>query len=476
MSSVPRRLAYNIIVSSGAKVLSTLAALTALGFIARYLAPDEFGWYITALAFFSLFNALGDWGLYQTSTREFSRPEANEEDIISNVAGLRIVLSLLILLLAPIIVYFLPYSEPLKLALIFALFSYVFYSFYQILIGLFQKRLLMDRVTLAELAGKIIQVGLIIAGVTLNWGFQFIVATLMFNMLANFILVFFLSRRFIRFRPRFDFRAWKDFMIQSWPIGLSVLITFIYFKADTILLSLMKPAEDVGIYGAGYKVIESLNFFPGMIVGLILPMLAFNVFSHREKFVQLVNKNFKVFVLLVIPLAIGTLALAPHIINIVAGEGFESSALVLRIIIFSLVFIFFGQLFNSVLISAKLQKQLLWALLSAAVLNIILNLIFIPRFSYLATASVSVLTELWVAILGAFLIKKHLSFLPRAEGFCWMLFSGFLMGAFLWFFIDWPFLILLLVSPVIYFASIFFFQVISKDEIMSLVKKKVNNS
>jgi len=471
--SVSHKLAYNVVVSSGAKVISTFMALTALGFIARYLSPYEFGWYITALAFFSLFNALGDWGLYQTSTREFSRPNANEKSIISNVAGLRIVISFIIALIAPVIIYFLPYSETLKLAIVFALFAYVFYSFYQILIGLFQKRLIMDQVTLAELAGKLIQVTLIITGITLDWGFKFIVATLLFNMLANFTFVLLLSRRFIKFKPRFNFSVWKKFMHQSWPVGLSVLTTFVYFKADTILLSLLKPAEDVGIYGAGYKVIENLNFFPGMIVGLIMPMLAFNVFSNRKKFRRLVNQNFKIFVLLVIPLAIGTITLAPDIIHIIAGDNYTASSTVLRIIIFSLVFIFFGQLFNSVLISAKLQKPLLGALLSAALLNISLNLIFIPRFSYLATASISVLTELWVAIMGVILIKKYLKFTPRATGFWYMLFSGLLMAIYFGFFVNFlPFIVLLITGPIIYFSGIFIFKVISKEEILSLIKRK----
>lgn len=469
--STSQKITFNVVVSSGAKILSTLAALTALGFIARYLSAEEFGWYITALAFFAFFNSIGDWGLYQTATREFSRPKAKEKEIMSNVSSLRITISLLIIVIAPIIIFFLPYSAPLKLAIVLTLFAYVFYSFYQILIGLFQKKLILNQVTIAELVGKVVQVIIIIVGIKLGWSFLFIVSTLLVNMLVNFTLVFFLSRRFIVFKPRINFSAWKKILQQSIPIGLAVIVTFLYFKADTILLSLLQPAEDVGIYGAAYKIIDSLTFFHGMIVGLVFPLLAFNVFSNRKKFVFLVNQTYKVFHILVIPLVVGVMFLADDIIRIVAGEGFEQSAMVLRFIILSLAFIFFGQLFNSTLISAKLQKQLLGALIIAAVFNITLNLIFIPEFSYLATSVVSVATELLVILLGGLLIYKYLKFIPKAKDWLLMALAGIAMALFLWYFNQLPFFVLLIISPAIYFVLLLVFKVITKKEILSLVKK-----
>ncbi|HHX58596.1 MAG TPA: flippase [Candidatus Moranbacteria bacterium] len=483
--SVSRKIAHNVIISSLAKIVSTVAALVAIGFVARYLSMEEFGWYVTALTFFSLFNAIGDWGLYQTATREFSRPKADEKAIISNAFGLRIVISSLIVLISPFIIFFLPYTTELKIALVFGLFAYFFYSFYQILIGLFQKRLVMNQVTLTEMAGKIIQVIIIIIGVKLDWGFTLIASTLLINMAINFLIILLLSRRFIKFSPNFDFPKFKSFLKQSWPIGVSVLVTFIYFKADTLMLSFLKPSADVGIYGAAYKIIENLNFFPGLIVGLTTPLMAFYVFSHKKKFISIVNKNLTVFLVLAVPLAIGTIFLAKDIINIVAGPKFPQSVLVLQIVIFSLVFIFFGQLFNAALVSARLQKQLLWALVAAAIFNITANLFLIPKFSYLATAAVSAATELLVALMGLFLIRKYLGFFPKINKWPFIFISGFFMAAYLWIFrnlslpieigpreINLSFIFLLITSPIIYFAGILMFNVITKKEVLEIIRKQ----
>ncbi len=470
--SIPRKIAYNVIFSSSAKVLSTITALVGIGFITRYLGQDGFGRYATALAFLSLFGALGDWGIYQVTTLRISRPQSDEAKVVSNAMGLRIAVSLFIIIITPLIIFLLPYGKELKIALIFIAFSYVFSSFYQVLVGVFQKNLRMDFVTGSELVGKIIQVALIVLGVMKDWGFYFIIITLLINMIINFMFVFLMSKKFIRFKPAFDFVYWKDFLRQSIPIGLATLVTFIYFKADTILLSLMKPAEDVGVYGAAYKVIENISFFPAMIVGLTLPMFSYNVFKNREKFKNIVNKNFKVFLILVIPLVIGTFFLAEGIVTIIAGPEFAASAIVLKIVIIASAFIFFGHLFTNILISANLQKKLFIVLFFCAIFNVTLNLILIPKFSYLATAGVSAATEFLVIILTGFIIHRNLKFIPSSDKIIWVLLCGFIMAIFLWFTKDLNFFIRLLVSPLVYFGGLVVFNVVSKTEILSLIKRE----
>jgi len=471
--SVPRKIAYNVVVSSVSKILSTVLALVGIGLITRYLGQETFGLYVTAIAFFLFFESLGDWGLNQTVTREISRPQADEHEIMSKIFGLRIAISLLVLALAPLIIFvFLPYSIELKEALVLISFAFFFSSLRQLLVGLFQKRLKMDQVSITELVGKLIQVGLIYLGVKFDLGFNFIVITLLVTMAFNFTVIFILARKFLVFLPKIDLAYWKKFLRQSLPIGLSVMITFIYFKADSIILSLLKPPQDVGIYGASYKIIENLSFFPAMIVGLTMPIFAFNVFSNRKKFDLVVNKNFKIFLILVFPLVVGTFFLADGIINVIAGPEFKESVVVLRIIIFSVAFIFFGNLFNNMMIAAKLQKQLFWALLFCASFNLLVNIIFIPRYSYLATSYASVATEMLVIILGAWILYKKIHFVPSFEGLVPIILSSGLLALFLWLFSALPFFVLVIASPLVYFAGILIFKGISKDELTMLFLKK----
>jgi len=243
-----RKIAYNIAFGSIAKILSTALALISIGFITRYLGRGGFGDYATVLAFFSFFSAIADLGLYSIATREISRKKADEKKIMGNVLAIRIIFSLLILTISPLIVFFLPYTPEVKISIIIIALSFVFSSSYMVLNGIFQKNIAMDKVALAELMGKIVQTTAIITAIKFDLGFTAIISSLLVSMFFISLTVFFLSRRYLKFNLQFDFIYWKKFLKNSFPMGLSVIITFLYFKTDTIMLSIMQGSEAVGIY------------------------------------------------------------------------------------------------------------------------------------------------------------------------------------------------------------------------------------
>ena len=101
---------------------------------------------------------------------------------------------------------------------------------------------------------------------------------------ASFIIfysTFLFARRYIKIGLRFDFAYWGKIIKTTWPIALSIVLTLIYFKIDTIFLSLMKPAADVGIYGVAYRVLEVLIFFPAIFSGIMMPLLSRNAVTDR---------------------------------------------------------------------------------------------------------------------------------------------------------------------------------------------------
>ena len=468
---IARKIAYNIAFNTAAKILSTILALVAIGFITRYLGKEGFGNYATALAFFSFFGAVADLGLYSISAREISRKGADEKEIMGNVFTFRIISSFFIFLLSPALIMFLPYPQEVKIGITLSAAAFLFSSSYMVLNGIFQKNLAMDKVMAAELFGKVIQVGFIILAIKKDWGFMAIVSSLTLCMLVNFVLVFLLSRRYLKFGFRTNFAYWKKFLKMSFPMGASVMITFLYFKMDTIILSIIKSGAEVGIYNAAYKIIENITFFPAMIIGLVLPLMSRYIFIDRKKFESISNKTFKVFCVLVVPLITGTLFLAEKIIRLIGGANFMESANVLRILIFALVFIFFGHFFNSVLLAGNLQKKLMKVLAVCAVFNIGTNLIAIPRYSYNGAAFISVFTEMLVVALTFYLTAKNLKYKPKIEKWKSFLFSGLAMAAFLFIFRELNLFLLAFGSSLVYFIFLWLTKSISKREILSIIGK-----
>lgn len=466
---IARKIAYNVVFNATAKIISTILALVGIGLITRYLGKEGFGDYATVLAFFSFFGSIADLGLYSITAREISRENADEEKILGNVFSIRLISSLLVFIVAPFLAYFLPYSHNVKMGIIIAAASFVFSSTYMVLNGVFQKNLAMDKVSLVEVFGKVLQVTIIMFAVKYDLGFTMIIFSVLFAMIFNFALVLFFVRRFAKIRLQFDFPYWKKFLKESAPMGISVIVTFLYFKMDTIMLSVLKSNADVGIYNAAYKVIENITFFPAMIVGLVLPLMSRFIFTDNPRFSHVANETAKIFFILIVPLVIGALFLAEDIIGLIGGADFGESATTLRILIFALAFIFFGNFFNNILIAGNLQKKLMQVLSLCAVFNISMNAYVIPRFSYNGAAFTSVLTEMLVVVFTFYLTRKYLNYVPAIKNTLRILASGLGMALFLYIFKDISFLPSLLGGALVYGFFLWITRTITIKEILSII-------
>ncbi|EKE20269.1 MAG: putative lipopolysaccharide O-side chain biosynthesis protein [uncultured bacterium] len=469
--AIARKIAYNVIFNAVTKILSTILALVGIGFITRYLGKEGFGDYSTVLAFFAFFGSVADLGIYAITAREISRDEADEKKILGNAFALRLTSSAAVFLITPILIFFLPYSYDVKVGILIAAASFVFSSTYMVLNGVFQKHLAMDKVATAEVIGKIIQIGIIIFAVKKDLGFTIIILSILFAMIFNFVTILLMVNKYIPIRLQFDFAYWKKFLKESAPLGLSAIVIFVYFKIDTILLSILKTNAEVGLYNAAYKVIENVSFFPAMITGLMFPMFSRHIFSDKKHFFHLANQTMKVFVILVVPIVIGTLFLSESIIRLIGGAAFLQSANTLRILIFALAFIFFGGLFNNILIASNNQRKMLRMLIACAVFNITANLIFIPTFSYTAAAIISTMTEFLVAFIGLILVVKNTGYKPSVDNFPKILLSGLAMAIFLFAFDSLGFAFLALGSTAVYLMFLWITKTITIKELRSIVAR-----
>lgn len=467
--ALARKIAYNVVFNSVLKVASTVfIALMSIRLVTGYLGQGGFGEYATVLAFFAFFGAIGDLGLANVTVREISKPEADEAKILGTIVTLRFLASGALILLAPLVLFLLQYRTEVKLGIMIVVVALLFSQFSTLLNSLYQKRLAMDRVAMVEFVGKVLQLILIYGVVHFDLGFTALIGVLLINMAFNASVVFWLSRRLVTFSLNIDTAYWGRFLKDALPLGAMAMITFLYFKMDTILLSVLQPASEVGIYNVAYKVMENLIFFPAMLVGLILPLLSRSYQHNREQFELIAHKTAKVFCAIVLPVVIGILFLAPDIIRIVSGGGFEASAAVLRVLAFSLAGIFFGHYFNMLILVGNVQKKLMYLLLGVALTNITLNLFLIKTFSYRGAAVASAVTEALVVMVSAGLVWKVLGFFPRPDRLFSILLSGGMMAITLFFLSSQSFLIAGGVSAFVYIAALWIFRAISSEEVKNV--------
>ncbi len=472
------KIAYNTAISVGARVVGVALSLVSIGFIARYLGQEGYGSYALILAFLSIFNILADLGLYSLMTREISRPGADEKKIASNIFTLRIVVLLIFLSLAFIVVWFFPYSTQVKLGVAVGAAAFLFLSSSQVLMGIFQKYLRTDKAALSEVIGRAVQMVLVILFIFLDLGLFAILGAMIMGALLIFILNFLFARKYIPLTLAFDFPYWRKLIKTAFPIAISIVLTLIYFKIDSIFLSLgfinqssVNPISDVGIYNIAYRVLEGAIFFPAMLVGLIMPLLSKFAVSDHIQFKKIFQKTLDVLIIFIIPVVIGLLILSLPIVVLIGGKDFDVSAPVLQILSIAIGLIFLGSLFGHSIIALDKQKIGAWIYLGGMVFNVVANLIFIPKYSYLGAATTTVFTELLVTIFMLILIWKTISYFPSFRIVFKALFAGLTMGAVIYYFQNWNLFLLIGLGLVVYLGMLYLIKGITKEEVLTLVKR-----
>lgn len=472
------KIAYNTIVQISSKVIATILGLFAVAIMARNLGRAGFGEYTTIITFLSFFGITIDFGLTLITTWMISQPNVNEEKMMANLFTLRFFSALVFLGITPFVVLFFPYSDIVKTGVAVTVFSFFFISLNQILVGFFQTKLRMDKVSIAEVISRAILLVGVMVVVRLGYGLLGFMSVVVFGSAVSFLLQFLFARRFIRIRFEFDFSLWGEIIKKSWPFALTIVFNLLYLKTDILILSLIKSEEEVGVYGATYKVIEILTMIPFMFAGIILPILTSSwMRNDRDFFKRVLQKSFDLIIILIVPLVVGTQFLATSVMVAIAGEEFSLSGPVLRVLIFAAGLVFVSCLLSHVIVAIDKQKQVIGAYFFTSITSVIGYLIFIPKFSYFGAAVVTIYSELVITLFMVYFLIKFIKFLPNLKMLPKALSAVIIMGGALYsipnYFYENIFSLMLIIvlAIVLYFVSLYFFKGITKEDVKKLLNK-----
>lgn len=471
------KIAYNTIIQIISKTVATVLGLVSVAIMTRYLGKIGFGEYTTIMTFLSFFGIVADLGLTLVTVQMISRPGVNENKIINNLFTLRFFSALIFLSLAPLTVLFFPYSPLIKIGIALTTFSFLFTALNQILVGIFQKNLRMDKVSIAEVVSRIFLIVFIILAARSNFGLVGMLLATIISGAISFILHFYYARRYVKIKFEFDKIIWKEILLKSWPLAITIFFNLIYLKADILILSIIKSQAEVGVYGAAYKVIDVLATLPFMFAGIILPILTFSwEGADKARFKSVLQKSFDFMIILAVPMVVGTQFLGDRIMTLVAGEEFSDSGPILRILILAAGIIFLSCILSHAIIAMDKQKKLIGIYIFTSLTSLLGYFIFIPKYSYFGAAWVTIYSEAVIFSAVVYYVWKHSSFLPNfmiglksVAASLLMLFVLKISPSFL--FTGYNFIILILLSAAVYFASLYLLKGISKKDIIDLLNK-----
>ena len=466
-----RNIYKNFLFASISRFITALIGLVILGFLTRHLGQAGFGAYETILAYLFIFTVLADFGLHVVHVREISRHPENESFISSNFFTLRLILVASTVILALIVGIFLPYPPEIKKGIMVASFFVVFSSLSQVLGGIFQKYGNFYLVSISDVFSRIIQLILVVLAVKNDLGLVSFVFILSLTSIIQFLIILFMSRRLINFSLGISLSYAKKILKVSLPVAASILFTAIYIRTDTLMLSLMKPQADVGIYRLSAKLLETIVFFPALLVELTMPSFSEFAFRTKNLFWPVFKKTFNVLFVLAVPTAVYLFVLAENIAVILGGREFLASALPLKILAFVIVLVFLNNLGGKTLIALDLQKKGMRIYLFGAIVNIFLNFLVIPKYSYVGASLTTLLTEILVTAMMFSILYQKTEIQTDGRLLAKSLFAGLVMGFAIYQFKEQNILIPFFLGLFIYFPALYFLKAFAKEDLKEIFQR-----
>ena len=210
---------------------------------------------------------------------------------------------------------------------------------------------------------------------------------------ASFLLFCSIKNK-LKIKFLYDFNFWQKTFKQSLPYGILTILGLLYFKIDTILLTVLKGNEITGYYGASYRFLESVHFIPASVMMVLFPVMSRLHKGSVFELKKLYLRSMLTLGVVSIPVFLFLLVFAEVIITTLYGNMYQPSIAVLKILSVAVIFMFLHVPGAHLLFATeKYLKTVVVLSVFTVLLNIVLNLIFIPRYGILAASIITVISE-----------------------------------------------------------------------------------
>ena len=477
-SQHPSRVAKNTVYLTIAYIIQKCFSFFYYIYIARQIGDENLGRYTWALALTGIFALFIEFGLGPVLTREIAKYKERAKDYLSNVIGIKILFSVIVVFALLITINLLDKpTETTHMVYLAALvilldsFTFSFYSIfraYQTLkyeaLGIIIYQALIVSAGVAFLATSFPPIYLVIA----------ILLGSTFNCIYSFTLV--VKKAGIRPKISYDKRILKLLLKIAIPFALAGIFVKTAGQIDQVLLGQLAGDRFVAWYAVAYKLAYTLTFIPGAFATSFFPAMSHYFVTSKEKLAKTFEHAMFYLIVVSIPISVGTFLLAENIILKMYGPVFGAAVISLQIIITGLLFTFLNFPVGNLLNACNKQTINTINMGIALVFNVVINVILIPRYTYIGASIAALSTTVFLFLLGlpwiSTIIKYNWKFLVLK--LTKTLLASLIMGLAIYFLRDKVNIVFVVaLAGVIYFFMIFLTGGIKRQDISTIYESSI---
>lgn len=400
MISLAKTVARNSVVALISKFSVKLVSFAFTIWVVKVMGDAEFGRYALVWSYVTVFAAASDLGLGMYIIREVARGGPNNKYLPGNIIVLRLILATITLLLIAVTTSFIGYSAQLVAHIYLASTILLLYAVQDPLDSVLQANERVDISSILRIGGQLIFVILGFAFLRAGWGINGLIIASLSNILISALLAWhIIQRRLGGIEWHIQFELWPRLLVVALPFGITAFALNWSQKIDTVILSLFWPEEVLGWYNAAYSLILGLVVISNSFNMALYPSISKELVSEHHDLVDIQKQIFKFLFMISLPLAFGFSILSRPIILTLYGTDFSAAILALAILAWLLPLIFISEYLRYTAFAMGKEKRAAWATILASMVNIVLNLLLIPRYGLVAAAVTTMFTEALLVLL-----------------------------------------------------------------------------
>lgn len=388
-----KQLYKNLSFTSLHQIFVTLLAFVLVPVATRFLGAQDYGLYTLATTIGFFVGLFADLGLSTIVTREISKRPFLASAFFGRVLATKIALTALALLFLGAYLIFAGYDARSNQVIATFAVSSIVGSFSMAAFGVFRGIEKMQYEALGVSMDKMISVAIGVLVLLLGYDIRVFIWSFVISTTFLFFYSFWiLYKKILTFKLLFRTRQNIIILGVSIYLGISAFLSMAYNYLDILMLSKMGGMADIGYYSAAYRILMVTRIFPTILSTAFLPQLSAH-FANKEKLSELFSEGAGYLLVIIFPLIPGAFYLANPIITFVCGNDFFPGGAALQILAFAagaqMLNIFFVPLY----IALNEQRRIVYFQIVGLIMNVSLNLVLIPRFSFLGAAAATVATE-----------------------------------------------------------------------------------
>ena len=354
-----------------------------------------------------VFRVLPDFGMAYASTLAISRDRSVAERLTGGILGFQAVLSVLTLVLCLVAGRHL-YEGVAWAAVAILSLDLVFKSLKGTLRWVLKALERFDAEAVSLIAERSLLLGFGVA--VLASGRGVVALCLVFaavRLLETLVLGGYIHFRVLPLRPRYEPPLWWDLLRKGLPYAYAGAMITMIFDVDAVLLEAMRGAEEVGWYRAPVQVLGGLTLVPRILGYAFIPTMAALHATAPATVSELYRRGCKYLLVAGLPVAAFGALESTRFVHLLFGPQYAASAAAARLLLPATVFMFLSNFGETTLACVNRWRTIVIVSTATLVLNVMLNLMWIPRLGYIGSARATLASEALYFVVGAVALRWY---------------------------------------------------------------------